>query len=449
MSDYKKYLEKYRLVLGLEVHLQPKTETKMFCYCKADIWGAEPNTHTCPACLGLPGALPVPNFEAVQKTQLLGLALGCDLNSNSRFDRKHYFYPDLPKGYQISQYKQPLCENGRIELDSGAVADIERIHLEEDVAKSFHEGSKTLIDFNKSSMPLIEVVTRPCFKTIEDAVDYCKKLQNIVRYIGISEVDMEKGQMRLEANISLRTPEMEARGELPNYKVEVKNINSFKFMEKAVQAEVERQGIALDAGETLRQENRGYNEFTGKTVLQRVKEEASDYRYFPEPDIPPMHFEDSDFEALRKQLPTLPHEYRTKFVNEYGVPEGIAKTLVEVMGLNFVSIYLLAVARGFDPKKSANLMVNKKELQELSALPDVLLEKLAEMLKYEDKPELGSDLLIDLAKKAISDNPKAVEDYKKGKVASIQFLVGVVMRDSKGAARADDVRSLLVDLLSV
>ncbi|KKS72921.1 MAG: Aspartyl/glutamyl-tRNA(Asn/Gln) amidotransferase subunit B [candidate division WWE3 bacterium GW2011_GWD1_42_70] len=218
-------LGKYKLVVGMEVHIQPKTEQKMFCGCDANIWGAEPNTHTCPTCLGLPGALPVPNLEGVKKAQMLGLALNCTLNSDSRFDRKHYFYPDLPKGYQISQYKQPLCENGKLLLESGDTADIERVHLEEDVAKSFHEGGKTLVDFNKSGLPLIEVVTRPCFRSIEDAVDYCKKLQVICRYLGISEADMEKGQMRLEANISLRTGEMEEKDELSPYKVEVKNMN--------------------------------------------------------------------------------------------------------------------------------------------------------------------------------------------------------------------------------
>ncbi|MFC1700498.1 Asp-tRNA(Asn)/Glu-tRNA(Gln) amidotransferase GatCAB subunit B, partial [Patescibacteria group bacterium] len=223
-----------KLVLGLEIHLHLNTKIKMFCGCSSDIWGKDPNTSTCPTCLGLPGALPVPNEEAVRKTQLLGLALGCTINNNSRFDRKHYFYPDLPKGYQISQYKQPLCVGGELKLDSGIVAKIERVHLEEDVAKSFHEKDKTLLDFNKSGVPLVEIVSEPCFTNVKDAVDYSKKIQRIVRAIGVGDVDMEKGQMRLEANISLRTQDMEEKGELHPYKVEIKNINSFRFMEKAV-----------------------------------------------------------------------------------------------------------------------------------------------------------------------------------------------------------------------
>ena len=302
----------YRLVLGLEIHLHLNTKKKMFCMCSADIWEKEPNSLTCPVCLGLPGALPVPNEDAVKKTQFLGLALGCSLNQNSRFDRKHYFYPDLPKGYQISQYKQPLCVGGFVELDSGFKAEIERVHLEEDVAKSFHEKNKTLLDFNKSGVALVEIVTKPVFTNVSNAVEFCKKIQQIVRFLDIGDVDMEKGQMRLEANISLRTLDMEKRGELPKYKVEVKNINSFRFMEKAVLAEIDRQSDVFEKGETPVQENRGFNEVTGKTVLQRAKEEANDYRYFPEPDIPPMYFSDKYIDELKKQIPELPHQIKKR-----------------------------------------------------------------------------------------------------------------------------------------
>jgi len=232
----------YKLALGLEVHLHLKTAKKMFCGCDADIYGKEPNTHVCPTCLGLPGALPVPNFDAVKMTQLLGLGLNCTLNNNSHFDRKHYFYPDLPKGYQISQYKQPLCENGFLILDSGEKIEIERVHLEEDTAKSFHEGGKTLIDFNKSGMPLVEIVTRPVFKTVVDAVAFSKKIQDIVRVLKVSDADMEKGHFRCDANVSVTAI---SNVKFPMSKlgvpVEIKNLNSFLMVEKALAYEIKRQ----------------------------------------------------------------------------------------------------------------------------------------------------------------------------------------------------------------
>jgi len=289
----------YKLVLGLEIHVQLNSKQKMFCGCDANIWQAKPNTHVCPTCLGLPGALPVANFESVQKVQMLGLALNCRLNESSHFDRKHYFYPDLPKGYQISQYKEPLCGKGVFKLPSGGEVEIERVHLEEDTAKSFHENGKTLIDFNKSGISLAEIVTVPCFTDVLDAVEFGKQVREIVRRLNVSEADMEKGHMRLEANISVRTDEMEKKGELPSYKVEVKNINSFKFMKRAVLYEFERQSGVLAAGELPGQENRGWSEEKKATVPQRSKEEAHDYRYFPDPDLPPMCFDREYLDKLK------------------------------------------------------------------------------------------------------------------------------------------------------
>lgn len=421
----------YKLTLGFEIHLQPKTKLKMFCGCSAEIWGDEPNTHTCPTCLGLPGALPVPNFEAVKKTQLLGLALNCTLNQNSRFDRKHYFYPDLPKGYQISQYKQPLCENGRLDLESGHVAQIERIHLEEDTAKSFHEGQRTLIDFNKSGLPLIELVTTPCFNNLADAVDYCKQVQNIARFIDISECDMEKGQMRLEANISLRTAEMEKNNELAKYKVEVKNINSFRFMEKAVLAEIKRQREILETGQTPAQENRGYNEAKNTTVPQRDKEEAHDYRYFPEPDIPPMQFEKSYFDELKKELPETPAMLKSRLVNKYKITEVSARMLVDTFGKSSVAQFEKLVGEGAEAQQVANAIINKKDLSAMNRVVD----------------EIDSTELLTIVKTVISQNEKAVTDYRAGKEASLQFLIGQVMRNSKGKAKADDVRDAVLKQL--
>jgi len=412
----------------------------MFCRCSADIWEKEANSITCPVCLGLPGALPVPNEDAVKKTQLLGLALGCELNHNSKFDRKHYFYPDLPKGYQISQYKEPLCLGGHVELDSGFSADIERIHLEEDVAKSFHEGDRTLLDFNKSGMPLVEIVTKPVFSNTSDAVDFCKKIQQTVRFLNIGDVDMEKGQMRLEANISLRTEDMEKKGELFNYKVEVKNINSFRFMEKAVHAEIERQLQIFEKGEMPVQENRGYNESTGKTVPQRTKEDAKDYRYFPEPDIPPMVFTDEYVDSLKKELPELPHMIKKRLVEEYGIKMSESVVLVDNFGMDIVQKLEEFSRKGLDPKKIASVLINKKETHSWT------FEKFKDLLETPDEVIDEKDLLL-VVKKVIDNNPRAVDDYKNGKETSVQFLFGQVMRETGGKAIPDQTIPLIKSLL--
>lgn len=430
-----------KLVLGLEIHLHLNTKTKMFCGCSADIWGKEPNTHTCPVCLGLPGALPVPNEEAVRKTQLLGLALGCELNSNSRFDRKHYFYPDLPKGYQISQYKQPLCIEGRLDLDSGKVAEIERVHLEEDVAKSFHKKDKTLLDFNKSGVPLVEIVTKPCFTDVKDAVDYSKKIQQIVRSLGIGSCDMEKGQMRLEANISLRTEEMEKKGELNPYKVEIKNINSFRFMEKAVEAEIKRQTEIFEKDEMPIQENRGYDEDKGLTVPQRTKEEAKDYRYFPEPDIPPMEFTNEYINELRTELPELPHQMKEKLVS-MGINGNYASVIIDKFEKGGVEKLEGLVEKGLDPNAVAGLFVNRKGATELS------FEEIKATLEggeaLDNKEELNG-----IIKEVIDDNPKAVADFKSGKETAVQFILGQVMRKTQGKADPTISEELIKKMLNL
>ncbi len=432
--------EHYRLVLGREIHLHRKTENKMFCKCSADIWEKEPNSITCPVCLGLPGALPVPNKDAVEKTQLLGLALGCTLNQNSRFDRKHYFYPDLPKGYQISQYKKPLCVGGFVELDSGYVAEIERIHLEEDVAKSFHEKGRTLLDFNKSGVPLVEIVTKPVFSDVRDAIDFCKKIQQTVRFLGLGDVDMEKGQMRLEANISLRTPEMEKRGELFNYKVEVKNINSFRFMERAVLAEIERQLEVFERGEMPIQENRGFNEKTGKTVPQRTKEDAKDYRYFPEPDIPPMVFSDEYISNLKKLIPELPHEIKKRLVETYKIKVSDSVTLVDVCGLEIIEKFENYAKSGLNPQKVASALINRKETHNMN-------EKEFRDFLNEKGSVTDEDKLRILVEDVVSANPKAVEDYKKGKENSLQFILGQLMRSSGGKVDPSTALSLIKETI--
>ncbi len=426
-------IKNYRLVLGLEIHLHVNTDRGMFCGCSSDIYDAAPNTHTCPVCLGLPGALPVPNEDAIRKTQLLGLALNCELNKHSRFDRKHYFYPDLPKGFQLSQYKQPFCV--------GTDGIIERIHLEEDTAKSFHQDGKTLIDFNKSGIALIEIVTKPVFTTAEDAVAFAKKIRDLARYLGVSNADMEKGQMRIEPNISMRTVEMEEKGELPDYKVEVKNINSFRFMEKAVNYEIERQRTALEKGEKLVQENRGYDEKRNVTVAQRSKEEAHDYRYFPEPDIPPMVFSVEYIDSLRADLPELPDQIKVRLLSQYGLTENSAKELTKGSGLELLSKFE-AFAQVADPNKTANLLLNKAEFREFSV--EEFKSKLMEMEStISDTSELEGILA-----EVISENTDAVTQYLNGKETTLQFLLGQAMRKTKGRADPQAAKDLLIAKLA-
>ncbi|OGC52364.1 hypothetical protein A2709_01110 [candidate division WWE3 bacterium RIFCSPHIGHO2_01_FULL_43_9] len=427
-----------KLVLGLEIHIQVNAKHKMFCGCLADIWQAEPNSHTCPTCLGLPGALPVPNFEAVQKAHKLGMVLNCVINTNSHFDRKHYFYPDLPKGYQISQYKEPLCGRGCLELNSGYCVDIERVHLEEDTAKSFHADGKTLIDFNKSGIALIEIVTAPCFVQVADAVEFCKKVQDIARVCDVSDADMEKGNMRLEANISLRTAEMEQAGILPTYKVEVKNINSFRFMEKAVLFELNRQTELFDSGQTPKQENRGWDEKKQGTVSQRTKEEAHDYRYFPDPDIPPLHFSSEYIAKLKQSLPELPHQLKIRLVKDYGLKPASAEFFVSGLGIELVPKFERVAMLTNDPVGTANVLINKAGLRTSSS------EDLAkEVVQKRSSHTLTVSELTEVVSKVIVANPEVVANYKGGKESALQFLVGQCMRETQGKA---DPRTI-IDLL--
>ncbi len=433
---------KYTLVLGLEIHLHVKTGQKMFCACSTeDIYGADPNTHVCPVCLGLPGALPVPNKESVEKTLSLGLVLGCKINRDSRFDRKHYFYPDLPKGYQISQYKQPLCEGGHVELPNGHVVELERIHLEEDTAKSMHVQGKTLLDFNKSGISLIEMVTKPCIHSVEDAVLYAKQVQEIVRYLNVGDANMELGQLRVEPNISLQTPEEKAQDVLPQYKVEVKNINSFRFLEKAIVYEIRRQRDLLDRGELPLQENRGYDEKRNITVPQRSKEEAKDYRYFPEPDIPPMHFSEEELQDLSSKLPELPLKVKRNLMREFNATYAEASVLFDLQ----LDRKVRALSeRGLDTREAVKLLVNRAEMRGKS------VEEIIAWVNARKSDRLASaDTLLPLVAKVIQENPQVLAKIRSGDLGPLEFLLGQVMRLSRGKADPVLTRDLLKRELEV
>ncbi|HJZ05853.1 hypothetical protein A2634_04070 [Candidatus Amesbacteria bacterium RIFCSPHIGHO2_01_FULL_48_32] len=381
-------------VIGFEVHIELATNSKMFCGCPADHFGKPPNTQTCPVCLGLPGALPVPNAKAIEWCIKLGLALGCQINLTSKFDRKNYFYPDLPKGYQISQYDQPFCHHGELLGHK-----ITRVHLEEDTGKLLHQAGKTLIDFNRSGVPLVEVVTEPDFESVQDSDVFLKELQSIIRTLKISAADMEKGSMRLEANISVRPTNS---ADLPNYKVEIKNVNSFRFIKKAIEFEITRQSRLLESGVNPKQETRGFSETKGETVGQRSKEAAHDYRYFPEPDIPPIQFTTEQIETWRSQLPKLPSRIRQDLLN-LGLSENYVKIIAadEKMFNEFMKK---------PSKANADSIVNKRPSKSESSFP-------------------SSEDTRSVAERVIAANPKAIADIKAGKIQVMGFLLGQIKKE--------------------
>jgi aspartyl-tRNA(Asn)/glutamyl-tRNA(Gln) amidotransferase subunit B len=416
----------YTPIIGAEIHVELNTKSKMFCGCKNDPFHADrPNIHTCPVCLGLPGALPVPNKRAIEDCILIGLALNCEIAKESKFDRKHYFYPDLPKGYQISQYDEPFCEKGYLDTSFGRVG-ITRVHMEEDTAKLTHstvDGKRvSLIDFNRSSVPLVEIVTEPDIHSAEQAKEFLKKLRDIIRTLGVSDADMEKGGMRLECNISL-SPD----GKLPDYKVEVKNINSFRYFANSVESEIVRHTELLDAGKVPVQETRGYRDSIKGTVSQRVKEEAADYRYFPDPDIPPIIISEEWLSEIKSRLPELP-EAKQKILKELGVSDSASEVLVK----NPVMLATILEFAKLSPKlvpTVANLLVNKKVDADLSA---------TDLIKHLDSAKSGTmsdeGQLTKIIEKVIADNPTVVTDYQGGKHSALGFLMGQIMRATHGKA---------------
>src|SRR3954454_17330792 len=476
----------YTATIGLEVHVQLKTRSKMFCASPVE-FGAEPNTHTCPVCLGLPGALPVMNEEALRMTVLTGLMLGCDIAPISKFDRKNYFYPDMPKNYQISQYDMPLCTNGSVPLHDLAypkdaqknivVPDKEvhlvRIHLEEDVAKSFHFENSTGIDFNRAGTPLMEIVTQPEINSPEEAFAFLSALKQILIYGGVSDADMEKGQLRCDCNISLRPSSEASLGA----KIEIKNLNSISAVRRALAFEQTRQTRALGRGEALEQETRGWDDDGGETYLMRRKESAHDYRYFPDPDLVPI-MTHALVEDVRGRIPELPEAKRTRFVHDYGVTEYDAGLLAN--DLELADYFELAAKEANNAKTVANWILNDLQnaltksgktvtdgalppqaLQELIELTDkgkisgtqareVLSEMLvsgkgAAAIVKEKGIEQVSDLgaLEALCDQVIAAHPKSVADFRRGQVASLNFLKGQVMKLSAGKANPHLVGDVL------
>ncbi|MEI6690916.1 MAG: Asp-tRNA(Asn)/Glu-tRNA(Gln) amidotransferase subunit GatB [bacterium] len=437
----------YSLVCGAEIHVELRTQSKMFCGCKNDPFGApNPNIYTCPVCLGMPGALPVPNKKAIEDCILIGLALNCQISEVSKFDRKHYFYPDLGKGYQISQYDEPFCVGGYVDTSFGRVG-ITRVHMEEDTAKLHHEtvnGEKvSLIDFNRSSVPLVEIVSDPDIKSAEQAKEFLKKVRDIVRALGVSDCDMDKGSMRLEANISLAPvgADPSVRPPLPPYKVEVKNINSFRYFANSIEYEMKRQEELLLKGSTPKQETRGYRQDGNRTESQRGKEGAADYRYFPEPDIPPFRISREMVQDIAQRLPQLPEAIIAELIG-YSIPESTARVLT---GDNAALAYIREINK-LDPKlspKVAGAIANKK-IDITKLLPSDYVKE--ESTKAADKITDVAEL-TKLVESVVTANAQSITDYQAGKQNALGFLMGQIMKTSGGKADTTIAKDILTKLI--
>lgn len=427
-------MKKYYPIIGLEVHIELNTISKMFCQCKSDYFNKKPNSEVCPVCLGLPGALPVPNKKAIEYTQMLAKALECKLNTKAHFDRKHYFYPDLPKGYQISQYEEPFGIEGKFDLKNKTIH-IRRVHLEEDTGKLIHKSDASYVDFNRSGVPLVEIVTEPDFDNSDDVKEYLEYLHLLVKqYLKISNANMEEGSMRLEPNISLA----KIKGQLPNYKIEVKNINSFKYVKKAIDYEIKRQEEMLNANKLLKNETRGFNEDKNITFSQRSKEEAKDYRYFPEPDIPPFTFTEMDFSLIK--LPELPYEKYNRYLKIDKLTEYQSKILVKKTEKANIYEKLANKLKQIElNSKIANFVINK-----VSTFNSKLEDDLKIYLNLEKN--IPEDIVLQI-NKVFKENQKAVNDYRSGKENVIYFLIGKVIQKIGNKLDIDKLKIIIIEEL--
>lgn len=473
----------YEPVIGLEVHVELSTDTKIFCGCST-AFGAEPNANTCPICLGMPGVLPVLNKKVLEYAIKVGLALNCEIASFSKFDRKNYFYPDLPKDYQISQYDLPICKNGYVDIVVDGISRrvrINRVHMEEDAGKLLHSESgrnESFVDFNRTGVPLLEIVTEPDIRSAEEARVYLEKLKAILQYIGVSDVKMEEGSLRCDANVSVRPVGSDRFGT----KTEIKNMNSFKAVQKGIEYEIERQIEALEDGETIIQETRRWDENKGITFSMRSKEEAHDYRYFPDPDLVPIVVDPVWVEEIKAGLPELPDERKRRLIEKDGLPEYDAAVITASKAM--ADFYDQAVSRYHNPKIVSNwimgdfsylLKEHNQEIEESKVTP----ENLVEMLELMDKGVISGKIaktvfeemfltgkkaktiveekglvqisdtaaLEGIVDKVIANNPKSVEDYQNGKGKALGFLVGQVMKETKGKANPQIVNELILKKL--
>ena len=475
---------RYETVIGMEVHVELQTASKMFCSCAADHFQVEANAHICPVCTAQPGALPVINGRAMELTAMTGLALHCQIRPHNVFARKNYVYPDLPKGYQVSQYELPLCEDGWVEIVSGngrKRIGVERVHLEEDTGKLQHAGHGSLVDYNRAGVPLMEIVTDASLRSADEAFDYLNKIRQIVRYLGASSGDMEKGAMRCEANISIRPEGSEEFGT----KVEVKNLNSFRAVRNAIAYEVERQQQVIEEGGQVRQVTMGWDEQMGVTREQRSKETSEDYRYFPEPDLLDVHLEDEWIRRVSGQLPELPADKAARFSEAYGLNEKDIAVLIEDSA---VADYFEEAAQlaGADPKRIGNWVtgevfrrLNEEDISiaEAKVSPAAMVELLSLVKDGAINQNAAREVFAELWEKGgtpaaiveakglkqISDtseldqavantieaNPDAVEKIKGGNLKTVQFLMGQVMKATRGKANPQLVQELIKKQLGV
>ncbi len=469
---------KYEMVAGFETHIELATNTKIFCSCTTE-FGADSNTHCCPICIGLPGTLPKLNRQVVKYAIMAGLATNCEIANISKMDRKNYCYPDLPKAYQISQYDKPLCEHGYVQLSSGKKIRLTRIHIEEDAGKLIHKRGDTYIDYNRGGVPLIEIVSEPDIRSVEEAKEYVEKLQQVMRYIGISDCKMQEGSMRCDVNISVRPVGSEELGT----RTEIKNMNSITFIGKAMEYEFSRQVDLIESGGKVEQQTLRYDDVTNTTSSMRGKEDANDYRYFRDPDLVTISVTDEEIDELRAKIPELPFQKQERYVNELGLNEKDAHNLSKYRNIaeffetasngvknpktvaNFIIGQIFRRLETESDKEEFNISITAEQLKELVKLIDEgkiknnlaksTLEKMLdtgkdykEFISESDLAGMDENTLNELCQKAVDNNAKAVADYKNGKQKALKSIVGFVMKESRGKADAAVAEAKILEIIS-